>query len=204
MSIIKTLMTKPWEEKPDTVENLQGGVLAIPPARIGLWTFLAVATSVFGLFIVAYHFRFEIGDWVSVPKPALLWLNSALLIFGSVALQRARVAATQDNLPAVRSGLIVGGLCSVAFLIGQLFAWRQLTASGFYMTSNPANSFFYLMTALHGVHVLGGLWVWARTSIKVLRGSTLEDVKLSVELCTVYWHYLLIVWAVLFGLLLST
>lgn len=204
MSIIKTLMTKPWEERPDTAENLQGGVIAIPPARIGLWTFLAVATSLFGLFIVAYQYRLEIDDWVSVPKPALLWLNTALLVFGSVALQWARVAAADDNLRAVRIGLIASGLFSLAFLGGQLVAWQQLTATGYFLTANPANSFFYLLTALHGLHVLGGLWVWAKTSIKVLRGSKLEDVKLSVELCTVYWHYLLIVWAVLFGLLLST
>jgi cytochrome c oxidase subunit 3 len=204
MSIIKTLMTKPWEDRPGTVENLQGGVISMPPERIGLWTFLAVATSVFGLFIVAYNFRLELDDWVSVPKPLMLWLNSALLILASIALQWARVASSEDRLPTVKVGLIAGGLFSLAFIGGQLIAWRQLTATGYFMTANPANSFFYLITALHGVHVLGGLWVWAKTSYKVLRGSQLEDVRLSVELCTVYWHYLLIVWAVLFGLLLST
>jgi cytochrome c oxidase subunit 3 len=204
MSIIKTLMTKPWEDRPGTVENLQGGVISMPPERIGLWTFLAVATSVFGLFIVAYNFRLELDDWVSVPKPLMLWLNSALLILASIALQWARVASSEDRLPIVKVGLIAGGLFSLAFIGGQLIAWRQLTATGYFMTANPANSFFYLITALHGVHVLGGLWVWAKTSYKVLRGSQLEDVRLSVELCTVYWHYLLIVWAVLFGLLLST
>ena len=204
MSIIKTLMTKPWEDQPGTVEILQGGVVSMPPERIGLWTFLAVATSVFGLFVVAYNFRVELDDWVSVPKPAVLWLNTVMLILGSVALQWARVASTEDNLKTVRVGLIAGGVFSLAFLVGQLVAWQQLTATGYFMTANPANSFFYLITALHGVHVLGGLWVWAKTSVKVLRGSTIEDLSLSVELCTVYWHYLLIVWAVLFGLLLST
>jgi len=204
MSIIKTLMTKPWEDQPDTLENLQGGVVSMPPARIGLWTFLAVATSVFGLFIVAYNFRLGLDDWVSIPKPDLLWMNTVLLILGSIALQWARVASTQGKLPAVRMGLIAGGLFSLAFLAGQLIAWQQLTATGFFLTANPANSFFYLITALHGLHVLGGLWVWAKTSFKVLRGGELEDVSLSVELCAVYWHYLLIVWAVLFGLLLTT
>lgn len=204
MSIIKTLMTKPWEEQPDTAENLQSGVVSMPAARIGLWTFLAVASSVFGLFIVAYNFRLDLGDWISVPKPGLLWLNTALLILASIALQWARVSSEQNKYSAVKSGLITGGLFSLTFLGGQLVAWQQLTATGYLVATNPANSFFYLITALHGLHVLGGLWVWAKTSVKVLRGSALEDVKLSVELCTVYWHYLLIVWAVLFGLLLST
>jgi cytochrome c oxidase subunit 3 len=72
------------------------------------------------------------------------------------------------------------------------------------MASSPADAFFYLITGLHGLHVLGGLWVWARTTAKVWRGTEIEKVRLSVELCTVYWHFLLIVWVVLFGLLLST
>ncbi len=72
------------------------------------------------------------------------------------------------------------------------------------MTSNPANSFFYLLTALHGLHLLGGMWVWARTTFRMLTGANAESVRLSVELCTVYWHYLLLVWVALFALLLST
>jgi cytochrome c oxidase subunit 3 len=98
-------------------------------------------------------------------------------------------------------GMIAGGVSSLAFIGGQFLAWRALTTAGYYLTANPANDFFYLITALHGAHVLGGLWVWGRTVVRMFKG---EDVRLSVELCTVYWHYLLVVWVVLFGLLLST
>ena len=76
--------------------------------------------------------------------------------------------------------------------------------SGYFVAANPANAFFYLLTALHGLHLLGGLWVWGRTTIKVLRGVEVGKVRLSVELCTVYWHYLLLVWLVLFAVLLHT
>ena len=82
--------------------------------------------------------------------------------------------------------------------------WQQLNAAGLYVTSNPANAFFYVLTAIHGVHLLGGLWVWGRTTGRVLTGADVERVRMSVELCTVYWHYLLLVWIVLFALLLST
>ena len=82
--------------------------------------------------------------------------------------------------------------------------WQQLSASGYFLTSNPANAYFYLITALHGVHLLGGLWVWARATGRVWRGTELGEARLSVELCTVYWHYLLLVWLVLFTLLLTT
>jgi cytochrome c oxidase subunit 3 len=79
-----------------------------------------------------------------------------------------------------------------------------MDASGYFLTANPAYSFFYLLTALHGLHLLGGLWVWGRTTAKVLRGVEVGKVRLSVELCTVYWHYLLLVWLVLFAVLLQT
>jgi len=90
------------------------------------------------------------------------------------------------------------------FLAGQLWVWQQLSASGYFLSANPANAFFYLLTAVHGVHLLGGLWVWARATARVWRGMEVGAVRLSVELCTVYWHYLLLVWLALFALLLST
>jgi cytochrome c oxidase subunit 3 len=72
------------------------------------------------------------------------------------------------------------------------------------MTSNPASAFFYVLTAVHGLHLLGGLWVWARSVVRVFTGADADSVRLGIELCAVYWHYLLLVWAVLFGLLLTT
>jgi cytochrome c oxidase subunit 3 len=93
---------------------------------------------------------------------------------------------------------------TILFLLGQLIAWQDLQASGYTMSRNPANAFFYLLTAVHGAHLLGGLWVWAKSTIKVWTGADAESVRISVELCTIYWHFLLLVWAVLFGMLLST
>jgi len=95
-------------------------------------------------------------------------------------------------------------LQGLLFLTGQLAAWRELAAAGQTLSGNPANAFFYLLTALHGIHLLGGVWVWARSLVRVFGGASAASVRLSVELCTVYWHYLLLVWLVLFGLLLST
>ena len=92
----------------------------------------------------------------------------------------------------------------MAFLVGQLWAWRQLNATGYFLGS-PAAAFFYLLTAVHGLHLLGGLFVWGKTMARMVPASLeVLDVRPSVELCTVYWHYLLIVWLVLFAVLLST
>ena len=99
---------------------------------------------------------------------------------------------------------MVAGLMTMLFLTGQLVAWQQINAAGNYVANNPANAFFYLLTAVHGIHLLGGLWVWARSAVKLLTGADADTVRISIELCTIYWHYLLLVWVVLFGLLLST
>jgi len=202
VSLIKTLMTKPWLDSGSLLDYPdEPRVSPEPAAKVGLFTFLCVATSLFALFMVSYKFRMELPDWVSMPKPGLLWFNTLLLISSSVAFQWARNAGPKNETQKVQFGVIAGGLTSLAFIAGQLLAWRQLSESGVFLTQNPATEFFYLITAIHGLHVLGGLWVWAKTVWKM---SIKQDVQLSVELCTVYWHYLLIVWIILFGLLLST
>ena len=200
----QTLNVEPWvEQRPLTNDHGADG-LSLPPVKVGLAVFLAVATSLFALSISAYLMRREGADWRPLAQPTVLWFNTAMLIFGSVFFQRARNAAKSGRIDGVRLGLLAGGAFTFVFLAGQLWAWQQLNAAGYYLTTNPANAFFYLLTALHGLHLLGGLWVWARTTVKVQCGAAVHEVRLSVELCTVYWHFLLVIWLVLFGLLLST
>ena len=105
---------------------------------------------------------------------------------------------------AARSRLARRGIVDFRFLGGQFFAWQQLEAAGFFSPRNPALAFFYLLTAVHGLHLLGGLFVWAKTLQRMRRREfELIEARLSIELCAIYWHYLLIVWLVLFALLLS-
>ncbi len=200
----QTLNTQPWDPH-DPVENQPGrGVINLDPAKIGLLTFIVVVTSLFALFLSAYLMRMKLGDWRPLAEPDLLWLNTGVLVLASFAFQLTRGAANRGQRLTAKVGLVVGGACTRLFLLGQLVAWRQLNAGGFFMTENPANSFFYLLTALHGLHLLGGMWVWGRTTLRLFSGADARSVRLSVELCTVYWHYLLLVWIGLFGLLLST
>ena len=200
----QTLNVKPWVEQ-GPLKNVPGEAgLPLPPVKVGLGVFLAVATSLFALSISAYFMRMHSEDWSSLPKPEVLWFNTAMLILGSIFFQWACTAAKRGRMDGVRFGLLAAGACSLVFLAGQLWAWQQLNATGYFLTSNPANAFFYLLTALHGLHLLGGLWVWAKTAVKAQRGVAVHELRLSVELCTVYWHFLLAVWLILFGLLLST
>jgi len=174
------------------------------PKLVALTTFLAVATSFFALILSAYSLRMELGDWVPMTEPSILWTNTVLLILASVVFQWTRNHAVNGNADRIRPGLLLTGALTTAFLAGQWLAWQELNASGQYLTVNPSNAFFFLLTGLHGLHILGGMYVWARATVRTFGGQEMDVVKHSVELCTIYWHFLLLVWLVLFGLMLST
>ena len=128
----------------------------------------------------------------------------AVLMLASIAMQWARHAEKRENLERLKQGLIASGIFTVMFLAGQLVAWQEIKTSGYFDIANPAIGFFYLLTGLHGLHLIGGLYVWLKTTIRIWGSKEINKHSLSVELCTTYWHYLLLVWFVLFGLLLST
>ncbi len=195
------LFSKPWLEEgvigdlPDTGASRQSA------AKVGLGVFLAVVSSLFALLIAAYFIRMETADWRPLPIPNLVWFNTGVLIASSAALQWATIAARKGLMDDVRLGVFAGGFCALLFLTGQLLAWRLMTASGYLVAGNPANSFFYLLTGVHGLHLAGGLVALGRTGEKMWRGVDLAQLRPSLGLCTTYWHYLLIVWLVLLAML---
>jgi cytochrome c oxidase subunit 3 len=199
----QTLNTQPWVSAPAD-DAVSGTSMSANNKAVALTVFLAVATSIFALFISAYTIRMDEPDWRPVAEPVLLWANTAILIFASIAYHWTRNAAINGVQERLKPGLTIAGTLTMLFLLGQLVAWQQLNAAGYYLDSNIANAFFYLLTAVHGLHMLGGMWVWARSTMKVWTGADADSVRLSIELCTVYWHFLLLVWIVLFGMLLST
>jgi cytochrome c oxidase subunit III len=197
----QSLTAKPWLEVGAIGEVRDTGASSLPAATIGLGVFLAVVSSLFALFISAYLMRMQVADWVQLPAPMLLWFNTGALILSSGALQYAQVAARRGRIEEVGDGLIAGGLFALIFLVGQLYVWRQLYAAGYFLAANPGNAFFYLFTGVHGLHLLGGLVALGKTADKVWRGFEVNQVRLSVRLCALYWHFLLALWLVLFSLL---
>ena len=174
------------------------------PKTIVLVTLLAVITSFFALMVSAYGIRMEAGDWYPVREPDILWTNTALLLLAGIAFQWTRAAARNGRQNRLRPGMVLTGLLTIGFLVGQWLAWQQLTAAGQGLTVNPANGFFFLLTGVHALHIIGGLYVWARATLRVFGGADTAAVEDSIRLCTTYWHFLFIVWLVLFGLMLST
>jgi cytochrome c oxidase subunit 3 len=209
VGILRKLTDKPWlvtdtERKPVVETELHS---AAPTA---LRVYFAVASVMFALVIAVYLMRMGIGhtmgfqDWSPTPEPVLLWINTLLLFVNSLAFQHTYNVARRGQMDRVEVGLLASGFLSFLFLAGQLIVWRQLTTRGFYLTSNPANSFFYLITTLHGLHMLGGLIAWTRTVLKFRAAVPAAKLTLSIRLCAMYWHFLLIVWLAFFYLMLVT
>ena len=204
MNIFQQLTAKPWATDQGRVDDLYAGRASSGLAKkLALKVFLAVVAVLFMLLVTAYGGRMAYEDWRPAPQISLLWANTFVLILSSVALQWAQYSVRRGRLDAMRAGLLAGGAFTVVFLFGQVLAWRQLGAMVYFEISNPAIAFFYLITGLHGLHLLGGLVAWGRTVVKVWGNFDVAKVRQSVELCTVYWHFLLLVWLVLFGLLFT-
>ncbi|MHA6645578.1 cytochrome c oxidase subunit 3 [Mesorhizobium sp. A623] len=197
------LMSKPWLEAGPVLAFPATEASAMHPAKIGLGVFLAVVGALFALLISAYFMRMAYADWQAAPVPRILWFNTALLVLASVVLQCAVYAAQHRRFDNLRLALLTGAAASVAFLGGQLLAWRDFAADGYFATENPAVSFFYLLTAMHGLHIIGGLVALGRVNFRAWQSDPAARLVLSTELCAMYWHVLLVVWLVLFTVLMG-
>ena len=206
MSFLTPLMEKSWE----SVQNPQIQTLGREHTRrAGLRLLLAVVSALFFLFIVAFLMRSQYPDWQPLAEQSsqplfnktLLWQNTIYLIFASICLEVARISGRNNRRMIAKIGLIMGGLFSCAFVTGQYMLWQHLYQQGFVVNSHPALSFFYILTGLHATHVAIGILAWVVAVIVVLRNSA--KLPQYIELCAIYWHFLLGLWAVLFLLLVS-
>src|SRR2546428_6076668 len=129
---------------------------ATTPARIAVWLLVGAITALFAAFTSTYLVRRGEADWRVGPLPPVLWLTTATILASSITLQQARRHGQRAAMTGLRTWLVVTTLLGLAFLAGQLLAWRQLVAAGIYLATNPHSSFFYLLTGAHGLHLTGG------------------------------------------------
>jgi len=157
----------------------------------------------FMLMIVAYGGRMLYQDWQPTPQISLLWANTGLLLLSSLCLQAALIWARADKVPLVRGALVGAGVLTVLFLAGQLVAWQQLTSMVLGDFSNPSVGFFFMITGIHGLHMAGGMIALVRAISRAFGQSDARAMEHNVSNCALYWHYLLGVWLVVFGLLFT-
>lgn len=200
------LTDKPWLNAGviETIDNRNETEVLRDQAWVGFKLLLCVLTMLFFILVVAYLARMDIADWKRINEFWILWFNTALLFLSGIAMSRVQEAIEQNNLALVKTAFIKAGLLAFAFLFGQAIVWQHYYSMGYFLASNPANTFFYMVTAFHGLHLLVGLLVWWHTSHQLMRGVIESRLYLKVSICATYWHFLLLVWLGLFALLLFT
>ena len=165
---------------------------------IGLFVLLAGCVMVFGAFTGAFVFRRGLsGDWASMPKPPILFLNTAVLLASSLALEMARRALKAGIPSKFNSWWSAGTVLGVLFLLGQALAWRQLKGLGIYVASSPTSSFFYILTASHAFHLLGGVAALIYVAVQAARLRLGPARRTFVDISAIFWHFLDGLWVYL-------
>ncbi len=169
----------------------------------GLMVLLAATTMAFAAFTSAFVVRRGISnDWVGLPLPRIVWVNTAVLLASSALLEFARAALRGGRRTAFNRYWTAGTALGALFLVGQAFAWRQLNAQGIFVATNPSSSFFYLLTAAHGLHILGGLTALVYVDVQALSLQLGPGKRTAVDVSAIFWHFVDGLWLFLMLLFL--
>ena len=197
-----TLSDKPWEKEQKEVDNYhQGKTFDISHQTSAVIVIFGASTVLFTLLVTGYLYSIPASqDTGYLLKPNLLWLNTLILLFVTYFFNKITKNLKNNKFEKIKSNLLIVGFLSYAFLFGQIFFWFQLMENGNYVSTNNYFSSFYIFTALHGMHLLGGLFFWGKIFSKVNKLKTKEIIneKKSIDALSLYWTFLLIVWIVFF------
>ncbi len=195
-------------------------------ARLGLVVGLTGIAMIFISFSSAYVVRqglptldprsnLLLHDWFPVPLPRLLLINTAILLISTFTMELARRQAarkaTLAQLPVVPgvsvdagekiSWLALTAVLGLSFLTGQWMVWRELAASGFYVSSSPSSSFVYLLTGMHGVHLFGGVLAMLTAGVGFVLRRPADSQSIVVDVTSWYWHFMALLWIYILCLL---
>jgi cytochrome c oxidase subunit 3 len=171
------------------------------PYPIGLLAVLVTVAMLFSAFTAALLVRRTGTDWTPVAWPPLVWANTGILLLSSLVLESARAAARANAVRAISTRLAAAAALGLLFLAGQLVLWQALAARGVLLASDPHASFVYMLSAVHGAHVLGGIGALAWTFGRARAGAYNAVRHEGLTHTAIYWHFVGVVWIWVFALL---
>jgi len=189
--------------------NGQDRKFKVHPYKFTLWVGLASILMLFAAFTSAYVVRRAQGDWAHFELPEMFWITTFIILISSATMHLSLRSAKKDNFTNVILGLGITLMLGIAFVIGQVVGWFQLTQSGTLLSGNPSGSFVYVISGMHALHIIGGivflLVLFIRSMIKnKISGAALINSKrlVAIEMCATYWHFVGGLWIYLFLFLL--
>ena len=197
------LVEKPWEENQVKIDNTNQGKTfkGLSPQVSAVIIIFGVSTVLFSLIVTGYLYSIPSDqDTLFFFKTNLLWINTSILILVAIVFKKINKDLENNRLLKIKTNMIQVGALSYLFLFAQIFFWFQLLESGKVVYTNSYFSSFYFFTALHGLHLLGGLFFWGKVCSKILKieNKKYTEQKNNIEALSLYWTFLLIIWLVFF------
>ena len=203
--IFGTLTEKPWEANQAAIDSKHTGqTFNISNQMSVVIIIFGISSVLFSLIFTGYLYSLPPGqDTTFILKTNMLWINTLVLIMVTYFFDKIRRDFNNNITSNIKKNLIIVGALSYLFLILQLILWYQLMIDGNYVSTNTYFSSFYFFTALHGIHLLGGLFFWGKVTSKVfkLEERDYKKEERSIIALSVYWLFLFIVWFVFFTIM---
>ena len=203
--IFGTLTEKPWEANQAAIDSKHTGqTFNISNQMSVVIIIFGISSVLFSLIFTGYLYSLPPGqDTTFILKTNMLWINTLVLILVTYFFDKIRRDFNNNLTSNIKKNLIIVGALSYLFLILQLILWYQLMIDGNYVSTNTYFSSFYFFPALHGIHLLGGLFFWGKVTSKIfkLEERDYKKEERSITALSVYWLFLFIVWFVFFTIM---
>ena len=173
-------------------------MISMHPQKFGLWLFMASVLMLFAAFTSAYIVRQGEGNWLEFDLPPLLSYTTVVIVLSSISLHWSYLAAKKDNLKQVKSGVVITAILGAIFLVGQVTAWGQLVEANVFFVGNPAGSFLYILTGIHGLHLVSAVIFLIFILIATFKYEIHSKNMARMDMCVTYWHFLGALWIYLF------
>lgn len=168
--------------------------ISMNPKKFALWIFMATIVMLFAAFTSAYIVRQSEGNWLNFQLPSIFYFSTAILVLSSGTMHWAYLSAKRDNLSMVKLAIGTTLLLGLVFLFTQYSGWGNLVEQGVYFVGNPSGSFFYILTGLHGLHIVSGLFFLLVLLYSTINYNVHSKKMLLIEMGASYWHFLDILW----------
>ncbi len=203
--IFGTLTQKPWEAEQAAIDSEHTGqTFNLSNQMSAVIIIFGISSVLFSLIFTGYLYSLPPEqDTTLILKTNLLWINTLVLIFVTYFFDKIRKDFNKKITNRIKQNLIFVGALSYLFLILQLLLWYQLMISGNYVSTNTYFSSFYFFTALHGIHLLGGLFFWGKVTSRIfkLQEKDYHEEEKNITALSIYWLFLFIVWFVFFAIM---
>jgi cytochrome c oxidase subunit 3 len=171
---------------------------SVNPKIFTMWLFIVSIIMLFAAFTSAYLVRKAEGNWVEFDLPNLFSYSTIVLLASSASMHFAYLAAKKDQFNALRISISITFVLGLIFLIMQFYGWIQLVEKNVFFVGNPSGSFVYVLSGLHGLHLISGLIVLLVALVAAFRLKINAKALTQIKICTTYWHFLDALWVYLF------